>query len=694
MRKVKHWLLLLWAVLFTMNGSAKIIQQGEPVNPERIKKVHLIFKTHLDIGFTNSGDSVIKTYMNEFIPNTLTLTESLRQSKANERYRWTTGSWLISEYLNSQDPAMVSRMESAIKNGDITWHALPFSTHTELADPSLYELGIQISKDLDKRFGKKTISAKMTDVPGHTRSLVPILAKNGIRFLHIGVNPASTAPDVPTLFKWCAPDGSSVIVMYQQEYGDQFVLPGTDIMVDIRFTNDNLGPHSRQQVNDIYKELHEKYPNAEIVTSTLDDVANEALKIENSLPVITKELGDTWIHGAGSNPALMAEFRALSRLRLDWIKQGKFTFGSKQDMAFGLPLLMVAEHTWGRDVKTFLKDWDIYLPADFKATRQKPNFRQMEQSWKEKRSHINRAIETLPAEEKQEALAVLKALSPSVPETSGYSKIGDMDKVIKTKYYDFKISASNGSIISLKDKKNGKEWASEKNPLFLFSYQTFSNDDYERFFNQYLTKKMQWALEDFGKPGLEKLNVESKAWQPTLVSAYSKKGKNGTSVLLKMSAIDSKKQVAGGSPETIYVELVFPNDKKEIQATLKWFGKQAYRLPEALWFSFVPTVNQGDWSVDKMGQMVHFRDIESHGNRKMHACVEGVELKTTDETPASLTSLDAPLVMFGNSSLLDFNNELPKVEDGVHFCLFNNVWGTNFAMWFEEDMQYRFVIKL
>lgn len=183
----------------------------------------------------------------------------------------------------------------------------------------------------------------------------------------------------------------------------------------------------------------------------------------------------------------MAEFRALSRLRLNWINQGKFTFGSKQDMAFGLPLLMVAEHTWGRDVKTFLKDWNIYLPDDFKAARQKPNFKQMEQSWKEKRNYIDRAIKALPAEEKQEALTVLKALSPSVPEISSYSKIRNLNKIIRTKYYNFKISASNGSIISLKDNKSGKEWASEKNPLFLYSYQTFSNDDYERFFNQYLT---------------------------------------------------------------------------------------------------------------------------------------------------------------------------------------------------------------
>lgn len=693
--KLKYLIFLLWTALFAVNGSAKIILQNESINPKLIKKIHLIFKTHLDIGFTNFGDSVVETYMNDFIPGTLALTESLRQSKAGERYRWTTGSWLISEFLKLPNPAMVSRMENAIKNGDITWHALPFSTHTELADSSLYELGIRISKELDRRFGKTTISAKMTDVPGHTRSLVPILAKNGIRFLHIGVNSASTAPDVPALFRWCAPDGSSVIVMYQQGYGNQIVLPGTDIMVDIRFTNDNHGPHSLAQIKNIYEELREKYPNAEIVTSTLDDVAHEALKIESLLPIITKELGDTWIHGVGSDPALVADFRALSRLRLKWINEGKFAFGDKLDMAFGLPLLMVAEHTWGRDVKTYLKDWDIYLPIDFKEARQKPNFKQMEQSWKEKRRYIDHAINNLPSEEKQEALAVLKALKPSVPPKIDYKEIVNIDKTtIKTKYYDFRIDASNGSIVSLKDRRTGKEWAGDKNPLFLFSYQTFSNADYEKFLNQYLIKKVKWALEDFGKPGLEKLNVESKIWNPTLISAHYKKNEYGTSVLLKLSVWGSKRQVVGGSPEEIYVELTFPDERKEIHATLKWFGKQAYRLPEAFWFSFVPIGNRGNWFVDKMGDMVDFRDVVSHGNRKMHACVEGVKLEMTDETKMSVTSLDAPLVMFGNSSLLDFNNDLPKSEDGAHFCLFNNVWGTNFTMWFDEDMQYRFIVKL
>jgi hypothetical protein len=30
----------------------------------------------------------------------------------------------------------------------------------------------------------------------------------------------------------------------------------------------------------------------------------------------------------------------------------------------------------------------------------------------------------------------------------------------------------------------------------------------------------------------------------------------------------------------------------------------------------------------------------------------------------------------------------------MHVNLFNNVWGTNFRMWFDEDARFRFVLRL
>ena len=57
-------------------------------------------------------------------------------------------------------------------------------------------------------------------------------------------------------------------------------------------------------------------------------------------------------------------------------------------------------------------------------------------------------------------------------------------------------------------------------------------------------------------------------------------------------------------------------------------------------------------------------------------------------------SQDALLVSAGQPSLLNFSNELPDLDNGFHFNLYNNVWGTNFPMWFEDDSLFRFSIRL
>jgi len=54
----------------------------------------------------------------------------------------------------------------------------------------------------------------------------------------------------------------------------------------------------------------------------------------------------------------------------------------------------------------------------------------------------------------------------------------------------------------------------------------------------------------------------------------------------------------------------------------------------------------------------------------------------------------SPLAAPGNRSLLDFNNRQPSKTNGVHFNLHNNIWGTNFPMWYEEDGRFGFSLAL
>lgn len=117
--------------------------------------INLIFKTHLDIGFTDLAQRVIENYFSNYIPRAIQLAKELRESGQKERFVWTVGAWLIYQAMETASPARRKDLEQAIEMGDIVWHGLPFTTHTELMDASLFLHGLNYSQKLDQRFEKK-----------------------------------------------------------------------------------------------------------------------------------------------------------------------------------------------------------------------------------------------------------------------------------------------------------------------------------------------------------------------------------------------------------------------------------------------------------------------------------------------------------------------------------------------------------
>ena len=215
-----------------------------------MERVLLVSKTHLDVGFTDTAAGVRRRYLDDFFPRAIATAAELRAAGGRARLRWTTGSWILTEALEAADRTGRRRIEDAVARGELCWHAMPFTLHTEFADRSLIEHGLSLSAQLDRRFGQRTLAAKMTDVPGHTRALVPLLVDAGVELLHIGVNPVAATPEVPLQFVW-RDDAAEVdiAVMYQPGgYGDVQVVPGTGVAVAVDMTGDNLGPRSATEV--------------------------------------------------------------------------------------------------------------------------------------------------------------------------------------------------------------------------------------------------------------------------------------------------------------------------------------------------------------------------------------------------------------------------------------------------------------
>lgn len=119
-----------------------------------MKKIIVVSKTHLDLGFTDYAKNVYVKYLNEYIPGAVSLANEMN-TESNKKFICTTGSWIIKEALKNSTLENKEKLINALKCGNIVPHALPFTTHTELLDEDLAEYAISIVDDIDKIRGKK-----------------------------------------------------------------------------------------------------------------------------------------------------------------------------------------------------------------------------------------------------------------------------------------------------------------------------------------------------------------------------------------------------------------------------------------------------------------------------------------------------------------------------------------------------------
>ncbi len=568
------------------------------------KPIYILFKTHLDIGFTDYAENIVDNYLRHFIPNAIRVGNELKDT--DTPFVWTVGSWMLYRALQEDTTGVV---DQAIRDGILHWHGLPFTSHTELENPTLFRYGLSLSGELDKRYGKTTIGAKMTDVPGHTKGMIPLMAEAGLQFLHIGINPATPLPPVPPLFRWRC-EGREITVMYQGDYGQ--VAEFAEFGIYFAHTGDNLGPQSKEQIIAIYDSVKAKFPCCPVLPGTMDDLARLACRIPH-LPILDGEIGDTWIHGAGTDPEKVSRYRRVLR----HIEENGIPAGA--DLSDNL--LLVPEHTWGMDVKTHFHNDTHFTQAEMESV--KPAREKIEKSWQEQRDYVTKA----------EALLGLAPEYPvTKPDLTGYTPVEPAD------------------------------------PGFRLCWQIFTNEDYRRYQRDYmrLTEANRgWALWDFTKVGLPE--DAGGMFAAELVGSYEKDG-------VKLYKMTFPKEAAEqyGLP-------YFWAEVRDGGLTLKWFDKKPNRFPQACWCKL--TGLDESWEIHKLGQWISPENVI--GSPFITAIDHGVRNKDVE-----IRSLDAALAAPYGRRLLRYGED--RGPQDLWFNLYNNIWNTNFPMWYQDDGLFRF----
>ncbi|MCM1114472.1 MAG: DUF5054 domain-containing protein [Clostridium sp.] len=644
-----------------------------------MKKVIVVSKTHLDLGFTDFAENIKNKYINSFIPNAISIANEVNAEKKN--FVWTTGSWILCEALDHSTAKNKKLLLDAIEKGNIVPHAIPFTLHTELLDKDTIEYGLSLVKRIDKIKGSKTISAKMTDVPGHTKALVPILYSHGIRLLHIGVNGASAMPDVPECFLW-KNGNAEIVVIYSGEYGGEYKNELVDDILFFDHTLDNHGASGADAVLDNIKAIGEKYPDYEVVAGTLDDYAREIWNVRDKLPVVTAEIGDSWIHGSAADPYKSGALRLLISYKNKWLKDGSLRRNSKEYRNLCNYILCLAEHTCGMDSKLINGINDYYLKEDFNSAKNSGKFIAIEQSWREQREYITFALSCLSNAHQREITPQINKLIPNELKASdgAVMKIGEC------------CSCSNSSISI--NKFGGIETLvlggqdiikSNNNPLL--SYTSYGGEDYEHWhkcYNRNMEETKHWSLDDFGRPnliGFDDKFIQGKFFYHADNIKVVKANEIMITVDLSTDEYCSKEL---GAPEK--AQVIYTLWRNQLSAELIWMNKSASRLTESTAIHFYPSYDTIRYQ--KLDSFIDPFDIVYNGNRKLAA------VQKVDCDHYEIINCHSPLVSISDCNLLDWNNKFGKAEDGISFILHNNVWGTNFPLWYNDNARFKFIFKL
>ncbi|WP_421120454.1 hypothetical protein ACE2AJ_03795 [Aquihabitans daechungensis] len=89
-----------------------------------IREVHLVAKTHLDLGFTALAAEVEAQYLDDFFPRAIAVARSLRDRGGAERLTWTTGRGSSTAPCTRRTPSAPRR--STLRCGPATWRGTPW----------------------------------------------------------------------------------------------------------------------------------------------------------------------------------------------------------------------------------------------------------------------------------------------------------------------------------------------------------------------------------------------------------------------------------------------------------------------------------------------------------------------------------------------------------------------------------------
>jgi len=224
-------------------------------------------------------------------------------------------------------------------------------------------------------------------------------------------------------------------------------------------------------------------------------------------------------------------------------------------------------------------------------------------------------------------------------------------------------------------------------------YKTYSLDDVNAFMDGYCQSNASWVAHDYGKPGLP-AGLQSKVWTPTMDKAFVKKktGKNKNQcTIVSHASFDAEALEEYGAVSDVWIQ--YEVSESSVGITIGLFNKTTTRLPESMfvqWHPFVAgeqataaTTEGVSWAAKSLGAWVDSADIVDGGSKRLFGANALRAGSKNGPSAFEVASTDALVASFGelNAYPTPTNMSAKTDEYGASHVLWDNLWGTNYIMW-------------
>ena len=660
-----------------------------------------------------------------------------------QQFIWTEPGWLMSKTLDDwegQSPERRKRLDEYRQAGKLQFHALPFTLESDICEPEEMARGFIFASNLARKYHVPLPrSGKMTDVPSHGGALATVLAQGGVQFAHIGCNWPSPYVSTPGLFWWEGPDGSRVLTFYTSQYGTatgfggpsgRFIgnnflpCPGWPYRVwpAIIVTIDNSGPPSVEVIKKCLDEARRRLPGVKIRMGTLDDFAAAILEEKPDLPVVKGEMPDSWIHGVLCDPGGVRLYRSVrpqlasaealhTQLNLWGAAQPAIAKEVAQAYEY---LLLYGEHTYGvppaigqygeafqkTDPNVIANNYEAaweekvdYVRAACKITRgiADANFKTLANNVK---ASLGAAIVYNPLPWSRSGFVEVNGETffvKNVP-ACGYSVIPGRPhnrsesratgNTLESEFFKLLLDPASGAIVSLVDKRTGREWADSNASHQLGQYlnERFDKAQVDRYSQDYLEPRGDKGIPPWlGKPGM-----------PADVPYRATTCRNGTlkltrTALAAVAELEMPADPANHMPATA-LRISLPENQPYIDLELTIQEKAKDNWPEADWLCLPFKIANPQFRVHRqLGVMNPVTDILPGANRHLYTVGHGVTIADASGAGIAICPIDHPLVSLDSPGVFRFSKDattFTPVKPVVYVNLYNNQWNTNFRYWY------------